>query len=359
MEKIITLLLSVIMLVTGCTENTSSSQPAASQTTPAQSADGADTQTPAAESTNGLNNVNRALSNPNATDEAKTLYKYINEIYGTAVLSGQQESTWMSSPEYEMEYISEKSGGKLPAIRGLDFINNDFDGVVERSIEWWDKGGIVTICWHWGAPPDGVGYESSKGTIDMDEALTEGSDLYNAMIEKMDVAAEALLKLQEAGVPVLWRPFHEFDGQWFWWGKGGNEQFIKLWKLMYDRYTNHFGLNNLIWVLGYSHKCSKDWYPGEEYVDISGVDNYSTGTENRRYNRVLSYVEPTMPLVFHECGVMPDPDELIEDGTHWAWFMTWHTNYITDENTPEQVNKIYNHDYVITLDELPDFKTAS
>ena len=56
----------------------------------------------------------------------------------------------------KMNYIK-KTSGRLPAIRGLDYINEDFDGVTQRAIDWWKQGGIVSICWHWGTPPDGVG----------------------------------------------------------------------------------------------------------------------------------------------------------------------------------------------------------
>lgn len=296
------------------------------------------------------------LSNPNATKEARILYNYIREVNGNNILAGQQESTWMSSPEYEMDYIMETTG-KLPAIRGLDYINDDFDGVTTRAVEWWEKGGIVSICWHWGTPPDGVGYQSSLSEIDLDEALTEGTDLYNGMIKQMDRVAEELLKLQEAGVPVLWRPFHEFDGAWFWWGKGGAENFKELWKLMYDRYTNYFGLNNLIWVLGYSHDVKDGWYPGREYIDIAGADNYATGTQHGIYTKVKGYVnDPEVPLAYHECGPIPKPADLIKRDVRWVWFLTWHTTHIMEENKPEDLNEIYNDPYVITLDELPDFK---
>ncbi len=305
--------------------------------------------------------IENKLKNPNATREARLLYNYILEIEGNSILSGQQESFWNGTPEYEMSYISDVTGGKLPAIRGLDFINNSGDNtyekVVERSLEWWEKGGIVSICWHWGTPPDGVGYDSSKGEIDLDEALTEGTDLYNAMVMRMDEVALELLKLQEAGVPVLWRPFHEFDGAWFWWGKGGPDNFIKLWQLMYDRYTNYHGLNNLIWVLGYSHSARHGWYPGSEYVDISGADSYDGGTQVNLFKRVRRYIEDdTIPLAYHECGAMPNPDSLDEGDVDWVWFLTWTTTHIKEENTAEEVKYIYNHDYVITLDELPNFK---
>ncbi|MCM1165855.1 MAG: glycoside hydrolase family 26 protein, partial [Ruminococcus sp.] len=188
------------------------------------------------------------------------MYDYICENFGTYMLSCQQESTWMGTPEYEMNHIEEVTG-KLPAMRGLDYMNDDFKGVNERAVEWWEKGGLVTICWHTGI--NGKGYqEALNDKPDFDKLLTEGTPEYNAMIENWDKAAKALQELRDKGIPVLWRPFHEFDGQWFWWGKGGSKNFIKLWQMMYDRFTNEFGLTNLIWVLGYSGDVKSGWYVG-------------------------------------------------------------------------------------------------
>ena len=296
------------------------------------------------------------LSNPHATREAKVVYNYISSMYGNQILSGQQESTWHGSPDYEIDYIKNATG-KLPAIRGLDFIGEDFEGVTKRSVEWWEMGGIVSICWHWGTPPDGVGYESSKGTINLSEALDEDTVLHRGMIAQMDRAALELKKLQAAGVPVLWRPFHEFDGAWFWWGKGGPEQFKRLWRLMYDRYTHHHQLNNLIWVLGYSGEIKNGWYPGDRYVDIAGADTYATGTQISLYEKVTDIVGTEMPVAYHECGPIPNPDNLISDGAKWAWFLTWHTIHIKEQNTQEYIHLVFNHPYVVTLDKLPDFNS--
>lgn len=295
------------------------------------------------------------LKNPHATREAKILFNYICSIYGNHILSGQQESTWLSTPDNEMNYI-QATTGKLPAIRGLDYINNDFAGVTERSIQWWEKGGIVSICWHWGTPPGGVGYESSKGKVDLNEVLTEGTELHQAFIADMDRVAEELKILQDAGVPVLWRPFHEFDGAWFWWGKGGPEHFIKLWQIMYERYTNKHGLNNLIWVLGYSGEVKDGWYPGDEYVDVAGADTYSEGTQIDLYTKVVNIVGTEIPIAYHENGPLPNPVDMIKDGAKWVWFLTWHTIHIKAQNTPLYLNAVYNHAYVITLEDLPLFK---
>lgn len=295
------------------------------------------------------------MSNPNATEETRKLYDYLCSLSGVGCLSGQQESTWMGSADYEMNIIFEATG-KYPAIRGLDYMHDDFAGVNQRAIEWWGKGGIVTIMWHTGSDFSGEWADALADEIqDWDAVLTEGTPEYDAFVAGMDKAAQALLELQEAGVPVIWRPFHEFDGQWFWWGKGGSRNFIKLWQLMYDRYTNHWGLNNLIWVLPYSGngQAYGSWYPGDAYCDIVGADSYNGGVQQKLFEKV-NLVCSSKPHCFHECGTNPTAEEL--QTTPWIWFMTWHTTYITDSNTPEALRELYNSQYVITLDELPKLK---
>ncbi|MBP1560292.1 MAG: hypothetical protein J6C96_03490 [Oscillospiraceae bacterium] len=296
------------------------------------------------------------LSNPNASKEARALFDYICKTYRSGIISGQQESTWMGSDQYEFDYIY-KNTGKYPAIRGLDYMNDDFDGVNKRAADWHDRGGIVTICWHCGSDFSGSWTESMNTEItDWDKALTEGTPEYEKLIKGMDKAAAALKELKDENIPVLWRPFHEFDGAWFWWGKGGAENFKKLWIMMYDRYTNYWGLDNLIWVLGYSGngKGYESWYPGNEYVDIAGADSYTDGANSNLYKNVSKVVGDKMPICFHECGRIPTAEQLEKADADWVWFMTWHTEYITDHNDTDALKKIYNDKYVITLDELPD-----
>lgn len=128
---------------------------------------------------------------------------------------------------------------------------------------------------------------------------------------------------------------------------------------MYDRYTNHWGLNNLIWVFGYSGNMIDfdDWYPGDEYVDVAGGDSYSDGANARLYKTVVDVVGKDMPVCFHECGRIPTVKELKDRKVYWVWFMTWHTDHITGSNDVDDLKAIYNDDYVITLDELPDLSS--
>ncbi|MCQ2464794.1 MAG: dockerin type I domain-containing protein [Oscillospiraceae bacterium] len=296
------------------------------------------------------------LSNKNASAAAKSLYSYICKEYGKSIISGQQESTWMGSPDYEMNYIKDASG-KLPAMRGLDYMGDDFDGVNKRAKEWFEKGGIVTICWHCGSD-FADNYDDCKADdLDWDKALTPGTAEYEALSKAMDKGAKALKELKDAGVPVIWRPFHEFDGGWFWWGKGGAENFKKLWTMMYDKYTNEWELDNLIWSLGFTASVPADWYPGDEYVDIVGADTYveSDGSLVGMYNKLTDLVGTGVPVILHENGTIPSPENLQSEGAFWSSFMTWHTEWITDSkwNTKESIKSVYTSDYVITLDELP------
>ena len=303
------------------------------------------------------------LSNENATTEAKRLYAYISQNYKKKIISGQQESTWVGGDNYEFNYIYNITG-KYPAIRGLDFMDDDFSGVVSRAEKWAKRGGIVTICWHCSSAFD-QSYDACKAdelTAEQWEAvLTKGTPENTAFLAGMDKAGNALKALHQKGIPVLWRPFHEFDGAWFWWGKGGSEYFKRLWIMMYEHYTYDLGLNNLIWVLGYSHNGTDygenlaKWYPGNRYCDIVGADSYEVsqnGSEGRLYNPVYKTVDEAKPLALHETGLIPSEAQLEE--VPWVYFMTWHTTWLTEDNWSERLSEIYNSEYVITLDELPD-----
>ena len=293
------------------------------------------------------------LSNPNADEVTQRVYDYICENFEEYMLSSQQESTWKGSPDYEMNIIEEATG-KLPAIRGLDYMNGAFNGVNQRAIEWWEKGGLVTICWHTGI--NGKGYDESKNDIpDFERLFDESTPEHEKMIKNWDKAANALAELRDAGVPVLWRPFHEFDGRWFWWGKGGGENFIKLWQMMYDRFTNEFGLTNLIWVLGYADNVSNGWYVGDDYCDIIGSDTYNNSTHVKAWKKLKELTTAEKPIAFHECGNVPPVEDFENDGCIWSWFMVWHTDWI-EANDKTNLSEIYNSEKVITLDELPAFK---
>lgn len=311
------------------------------------------------------------LSNPHPSLEAAALFDYLKDQYTQKTLTGQQESTWATGGAlHELNFIFNATG-KVPAVLGLDYLNHldstYVAGVTQRAADWYlTNNGIPTICWHWGSPSVGQGYDNSKKPFDIDKALTAGTTENTAMLKDLDIVAAELAKLRDQNVPILWRPFHEFTGTWFWWGMGGADRFKRLWIYMYNYYTVDKGLNNLVWVLGYTGEPSAAYYPGDAYIDIAAADTYITnhGSLKTLYDRVVAIVGTKRPIALHENGPIPDPDAVVTDAAHWSYFMTWHTSFLTDgiANTTTTLNKAFHHGHYITRDELPglaDYKSAN
>lgn len=184
-----------------------------------------------------------------------------------------------------------------------------------------------------------------------DKALTPGTP-QNAQVEA-DVAKLAgyLNLLQDAGIPVLFRPFHEAAGDyswgsWFWWGNNGVGTTKKLWVWLHDKLTNDYGLNNLIWVwtmqtsdAGQLADVSKlkEAYPGDNYVDIVGTDLYEDALTNQtaHFDLVNAAVGRTKMVALCECGNLLDVNETVTDNAMWSYFMSWY------DNDPKQSSPVW------------------
>lgn len=328
-------------------------------------------------------NVSPELVDSLAAPYTRRLMNYLCDSYGHQILAGQQ--TGGSNPP-ELEVIKRETG-KLPAIRGLDFMDYSPSRLpfgaasqeTEEAIAWWKGGGIVTFCWHWNAPkelinqPDKMwysGFYTYATEFDAAKALEDpDSEAYRLLLRDIDAIALQLRILQEHEVPVLWRPLHEAAGGWFWWGAKGPEACIKLWRLMYDRLTVHHQLHNLIWVW---NGQAKEWYPGDDVVDIIGEDIYggprSYSSQYGRFHDALDYTATNKMIALTENGTIPDPDLLIQDEAVWAWFCTWAGEFMWMDSNGERVHsdkhteqgmlyKVYTHPKVITKDKLPNLKT--
>lgn len=329
-----------------------------------------------------LYEIEPLLVNPDASGEARSLMTYLCSIYGKAVLSGQYCDEGMYGAENAT--IWRATGGKYPAMLGLDLIEYSPSRVahgakgktVDLALDYWDKGGIVTFCWHWNAPEKYItgpwysAFYTDSCNLDL-AAVMDGRDPegYELLMEDIDAIAAQLLRLKEAGVPVLWRPLHEASGGWFWWGAAGHEAYLKLYRLLYDRLTNEYGLNNLIWVW---NGQDADWYPGDEYVDIIGEDIYPGEqvytSQAARFIKAMRYTDAKKMITLSENGCLPDPELLFRDGIVWSYTGTWGGefvmknktyNILSEQYTDEQMlRKFYTSDLVITRDELPDLKNG-
>ncbi len=329
--------------------------------------------------TRGTAMIRETLVTPDPLPQAKALYAYLLSMRGKGILSGQQAT--MNA--YELKAVAAVTGS-YPAVGGFDLIDYS-PSRVERGAMSRDTGmalahakagGIVSMCWHWNAPallydkaPDRLwwsGFYTKATLFRADEAMEEkaGKD-YDLIVRDIDAIAVQLEKLEDAGVPVLWRPLHEASGGWFWWGASGSETYIELYRFMFDRLVNHHGLRNLIWVW---NGQDADWYPGDDVVDIASEDVYADArdysSQKAKWLNARGYPGAPKLIALSENGVVPDPALLVKDSAAWSWFCTWSGKFAIDEGTKrysgenteaEALKRFYAHPYVITRDELPDF----
>lgn len=296
-----------------------------------------------------IEEVEPVLVTPEPSREARALMDYLASRYGKNILAGQQ---LVSSSE--LDYIYTVSG-KLPVISGFPAEEG-----IDMALEWAKHGGIVSLEWHWPAPSGGRDFLAANTSFDAAEAVLPGTREYGLIIADIDRMADKLLRLKREGVPVLWRPLHEAEGGWFWWGAKGPETAKRLYGIVFDRLTRHHGLDNLIWVWTSSDSIySKSWYPGNERVDIVSVDRYMRdgdySTLMSVYDTIVDMVEGKKIIAYSENGPIPDPKELKRNKVGWSYFNTWGGKFIANGiiNSKHHIRTVYNHPYVITLDEFP------
>ena len=342
----------------------------------------------------GQAEVNEHAAVPPAPDPSpnkKRLLNFLADEYGKRIISGQMDTSWTTNRQMDMTARVFNDTGKYPALKGFDLIQHPFNNApylggreqINEAIEWWEGRnnavallpespqihGIVAFCWHWRAGPSNEFYtnRTSFRIPWKNFALDTESESFREIIEDLDKAALLLNILKERDIPVLWRPLHEASGGWFWWGANGPVPYIALWEYMYEYFTNVKGLNNLIWVWNGENTA---WYPNPDTVDIVGVDLYSGNYRSlkQEFEKALAMAPLRDRIVaLTENDRIPDPDECINDGMMWSWFMTWNDmgytegetrndNFWTGEAHNPQVrkDKVFNHPAVITLDKLPD-----
>ena len=308
------------------------------------------------------------LSDPNASPETRALMRSLVNLYGRKTLSGQYENA-------DNDYIQTKTG-KTPAIYGGDFIDYSPSRVArgakpdatDQMLARAKAGQIITASWHWNAPSgllDTVltdaqgkttdarwykGFYTNATTFDLQKALADlKSPEYALLLRDMDVIAAQLQRLSNAHVTVLWRPLHEAEGGWFWWGAKGPEPFKQLWRLMHDRFTRTHHLHNLIWVD--SSGGNPEWYPGDAYVDIIGVDAYPSDVADPlspTWDTLVKNYGRRKLLALTEFGGVPEVDKMQRYGVRWSYFVSWTGELGPKKNSPDSLTQIYQSKAVVT-----------
>ena len=305
------------------------------------------------------------LIDNNASAATRQLYKYLRTQFGTNIISG--------STDDQYENVKNQAG-KSPLLRAWDFASYSpmypwkwggsghiFGPVdnqdAEHAISWYNatgKKGIVAIHWHWGSPSGGTAgtntFYTNLTTFDVSKAVINGTQQNTDVIRDIDAIAVQLKKLQDANVPVLWRPLHEAGGAWFWWGAKGSGPAKALWDIVYQRLHDYHGLHNLIWVWS---TPEADWYPGNSKTDLMGYDSYpgefNYTPQKNVFDNLYNVTGGKKLIAMSENGPIPDINNSISAGAFWSYFMTW-SDLAFSQNTTAHMTGVYNNEKTITLE---------
>lgn len=349
--------------------------------------------------------VDARLSNPNATKEARNVYEFLKMQWGKKMLTGVQSS--MSNTLDVVNAVAEKTGHH-PALAGFDFIYLAFSptppgwgwvqnyGDISAAKEQWENNGLVSYMWHWNVPNSEADYKkclegstdnmgfycpgaNSNGTTEFDvrEALKEGTWQHECIMRDLKEVAGYLTQLRDANIPILFRPLHEAAGNytkynknggaWFWWGRYGAQYCRQLYRLMHDVLTNDYKLNNIIWVWtidaaeGFESQA-KEWYPGDDCVDIVGVDVYTDNVSTpwkSQYDFMNAVTGSKKLTTVSECGNMPDPSAQFKGGANYLWYMVWPTDMNINgypKNTDAYWKSVFDSEFTLSREDMPSLK---
>ena len=293
--------------------------------------------------------------NRNATPGARKLLDYLYDVTGRNIIAGHHNSAFRKDlfPDRVRELT-----GKLPEIWGCDFINyyrrGNGEEVVRAAREKYREGYIITLMWHAGRPLDDPPFgwkESIQAKLtdrQWEELTTPGTPLNARWIRQVDTVASYLNDLKALGVPVLWRPYHESNGVWFWWGnRKGEHGSAKLYRMMFDRFVNVHHLDNLIWVwdpnaprrlFNDEAYAYEEYFPGRDCVDVLAADVYHSDFKQSHHDELFELGGGKV-IALGEVGEVPAPVVLTMQPL-WAWFMIW-SDFVNSHNTPEQIRGLY------------------
>lgn len=249
-------------------------------------------------------NVRNFMVDPAATQETVALFYNLNKNAGSKILIGHHDAFSSFYQNDNSESDVKKTTNSDPAMLSLDFMfitDDDNDGtpsnwyyqqeqnIIANAKKAYNSGMAVTFCWHFREPYQGNSFYTSEMTEYQKQnalkSILPGGENNQYYLNKLNKIASVLNNLcgnDNKLIPVIFRPFHEFDGNWFWWGANycTSSQFIQLWQSTVSYLRDTKNVHNVLYA--FSPDASLDTtskylerYPGDKYVDILGMDNYS------------------------------------------------------------------------------------
>ncbi|KPL86041.1 glycosyl hydrolase [Herpetosiphon geysericola] len=290
-------------------------------------------------------------ADPNLAPYAQNVLDRFVQYKGQYWLGGQQEVHWDNARKDEMSnaVYARTNPQRYPALRGWDFpiggaLPNDGQWMIDAIISDWTNAKVIpTISQHWTPlASQGTNHQDMFTVVDIDRMFVDGTAERNNYLIWLDNIADDLQQLEDANVPVLWRPYHEAGGGWFWWDKdNGATNYRRLWDDMFSYLVTTRGLHNLIWVWTPGVKgVSTAWYPAGQ-ADILGSDVYNETSGNYvSWYEDLGRFSQTKIKALSETDYMMDPALL--SSAPFAYFMIWHTDMFY-RNTDSRIQSTYAH----------------
>ena len=242
-----------------------------------------------------------------ATKETRALYNNLHKLSEKGILFGHQHATeyghgWSGgSNRSDVKSVT----GSHPAVIGIDFsgLSGRPDSLIKREeshlrkiiTDTYNRGGLITVSWHFNNPLSGGGFYWKEGVskASVREMIPGAAahDTYKSILRRI---ADFLHTVKGAGgepIPMIFRPFHELDGSWFWWGKNhcSPDEIKTLWRFTVTYMRDSMNIHQLLYA--FSPDCTfqseaefLERYPGDDFVDMVGLDNYADFGRDGKYN---------------------------------------------------------------------------
>lgn len=297
----------------------------------------------------------------NITAEAKSMYNYLAKISEDHTIFGHQHATeyghgW--SNEADRSDVKSVTGSH-PGIIGIDFSdftveNKDrsdrYKARVKKNVEdTYNRGGITTVAWHFYNPLSGGGFYWREGVSKPSLGLmipgAPEHDRYKEILEGIADWAKSVKGADGKLVPMIFRPYHEFDGDWFWWGASHctPEEFKSMWRFTVSYLRDTLGVHNFIYAFSPDNKFFTEEqylarYPGDEWVDMLGMDNYA------HLGRDVMDIETAIKKLKIVCDLAKQKNKLsafTETGLESIPLTNWWTDILLNVIESEGLNLSY------------------